>query len=194
MTLSQSQTVGVHSLERAGAMKCIFIHGPISSGKLTIGTRLAELTGYRLFHNHLAVDLALSMFEFGTDAFVEYREHVWLEGFRLAAENAVSLIFTFSPESTVRLGFPERCRSLIEGLGGELLFVELRCPDAVIEERIENKSRARFKKLASASEYRRLKAAGAFKYPEMPCSMLTIDTSTQSAENSAEEIYRWLQG
>lgn len=175
-------------------MKCIFIHGPISSGKLTIGTRLAERTGYRLFHNHLAVDLALSMFDFGTEAFVEYRELIWMEGFRLAAENDVSLIFTFSPETTVKPGFPERCRSLIEGLGGELLLVELRCPDAVIEKRIENKSRTRFKKLGSASEYFRLKAIGAFDYPEIRGSLLSIDTSTQSAEDSAEEIYHWLQG
>jgi len=55
-------------MKRSG-MKVIFIHGPAASGKHTIGSRLAALTGLPLFHNHLAVDAAKSLFEFGSPGF-----------------------------------------------------------------------------------------------------------------------------
>src|SRR3712207_8263459 len=31
----------------------LFLHGPPAVGKLTVARRVAELTGWRLFHNHL---------------------------------------------------------------------------------------------------------------------------------------------
>ena len=58
---------------------------------------LARITGFNVFHKQLAVDLLLSIFEFGSKPFVELREEIWLSVFRQAAENDVpGLIFTFS--------------------------------------------------------------------------------------------------
>jgi hypothetical protein len=34
----------------------LYTYGPPASGKLTVATALAELTGFSLFHNHLSVD------------------------------------------------------------------------------------------------------------------------------------------
>ena len=38
-------------------MKLIFIYGLPATGKLTVAVELAAMTGYKLFHNHLVVDL-----------------------------------------------------------------------------------------------------------------------------------------
>ena len=57
-------------------MRLIFVYGMPASGKLTVARELAELTGYKLFHNHLVVDLLLSVFAFGSDGFVELRNAV----------------------------------------------------------------------------------------------------------------------
>jgi MoxR-like ATPase len=59
-------------------MKLIFLHGLPGVGKLTVGRELAKLTEFRVFHNHLAVDLVESIFEFGSQPFVELREAIWL--------------------------------------------------------------------------------------------------------------------
>ncbi len=54
-------------------MRFIFLHGLPGVGKLTVATELAKRTGFRVFHNHLAVDLVESLFEFGSLPFVELR-------------------------------------------------------------------------------------------------------------------------
>ena len=53
-------------------MKLIFLYGAPGTGKLTVARELAALTGYRLFHNHLTVDLAKAIFDFGTPDYLEY--------------------------------------------------------------------------------------------------------------------------
>ena len=50
-------------------MKLVVIFGPAAVGKMAVGFELQRLTGLRLFHNHLAVDLALRFFPFGTPQF-----------------------------------------------------------------------------------------------------------------------------
>jgi hypothetical protein len=62
-------------------MKLIFLYGLPATGKLAVAVELAAMTGYKLFHNHLVVDLLLSVFEFGSPPFVEMREEIWLSVF-----------------------------------------------------------------------------------------------------------------
>ena len=51
-------------------MRLIFIYGMPATGKLTVARELARITGFNVFHNHLVVDLLLSIFEFGSKPFV----------------------------------------------------------------------------------------------------------------------------
>lgn len=44
-------------------MRLVLIYGPPAAGKLTVAKGLAHLTGYKFFHNHLTVDVVLSVFE-----------------------------------------------------------------------------------------------------------------------------------
>jgi len=165
-------------------MNLVFLHGPAASGKLTVGRELSRLTGYRLFHNHLIVDAVTAVFDFGTESFVRLREEMWLSVFREAALRDASLIFTFAPERTVRESFVGEAVAAVEGAGGRLLFVELTCPEAEIERRIEDGSRARFGKLRSKALFQELRGAGAFDYPKLPAD-LTIDTSELTPAEAA---------
>jgi len=169
-------------------MQLIFIHGPAACGKLTVATEVAAITGLRLFHNHLTVDLVASLFEFGSEPFVRLRESIWLEAFREASEAGRSLVFTFHPEASVRHGFPERVVSTVTTHGGEVVFVELTCSEDELERRIENESRAEHGKLRSLERYRALRDAGAFSYPPLPESVISLDTSTLSAHEAARRI------
>lgn len=175
-------------------MQLVFIHGPAACGKFTVASELAALSGMRLFHNHLTVDLVASLFEFGSEPFIRLRESIWLDAFREAATQGQSLVFTFNPEATVHPDFPDRVSTTVREEGGEVVFIELTCSDDEIERRIENESRAKFGKLRSLSRYRELRDAGAFLYPALPEAALVLDTGSLDPRAAAERIAAHLKG
>ena len=173
-------------------MDLVVIYGPPASGKLTIANELAGLTGYKVFHNHLAVDLASSVFEFGSPAFVRIREYTWMEVFREAALADRSLIFTFTPETTVRQSFLSQSSTFVQCLNSRVSWVELTCVESELFKRMDNPDRGRWGKLRSVAEYRRLKAAGAFDFP-MPLCDLSIDSATTTPADAAATIHEFLK-
>lgn len=168
-------------------MRLVFIHGPAASGKLTVARELAARTGLPLFHNHLVVDALLAVFPFGSPAFVELREAMWMEVFRAAAVERRSLIFTFHPEASVAPDFPERVVALVEAAGGRVDFVALRCAPEVVEARVEGASRQASGKLSSLALLRELDAKGAFTYPPIPAA-IEIDTGAVDPAEAAVRI------
>jgi hypothetical protein len=173
-------------------MKLVFIYGPPAVGKLTVAQELARLTGFRLFHNHLTVDLVTSLFPFGSQPFVSLREEIWLAAFKEAATHDISLIFTFNPEKTVRGQFIEQAIEAIEPAGGSISFVELTCDQHELEVRIESSSRKQFGKLSSLEQYRTLRESGAFLYRDIPHD-LSLDTTDRSPLDTAVLIRDYLQ-
>ena len=172
-------------------MKLIFLHGRPAVGKLTVASELAALTDFRLFHNHLTVDLVSSLFPFGSEPFILLREQIWLAAFAEAVRNDLSLIFTFNPERSVRERFVQDVVEVVEGAGGKVVFVELTCTEAELEQRLEGPSRKKFGKLASLEQYRSLNAAGAFQYPDLPVN-LSVNTTNQSPADSARLISEYI--
>ena len=168
-------------------MRLVFIHGPAASGKLTVARELATLTGLPLFHNHLVVDALLAVFPFGSPAFVELREKMWMDVFRAAAAEGRSLIFTFHPEASVAPDFPARVVALIEATGGRVDFVGLGCAPEVVEARVEAASRQASGKLSSFALLRELEAKGAFDYPPIP-ARIEIDTGAVEPAEAATRI------
>jgi hypothetical protein len=172
-------------------MKLVFIHGAPAVGKLTVARELAKLTGFRLFHNHLTVDLLSAVFDFGSAPFVMLREHIWLSVFREAALQNVSLIFTFNPERTVRDRFIQDTLDVVAKEGGQVVFVELICSEDELERRIADPSRNEFGKLSSVQQFRELKDAGAFLFPRLPDG-ISLDTANQLPAATAELISEYV--
>ncbi len=174
-------------------MNLVFLHGAPAVGKLTVARELVALTGYRLFHNHLTVDLVSAVFDFGTQPFVLLRERIWLSVFREAAVRSVSLIFTFAPERTVRREFITEAVRAVEEAGGKVLFVELTCDGGELERRIESPARESFGKLRSVELYRELIEAGVFQYPALTETALSLDTTSRQPEETARLIAEHFQ-
>jgi len=170
-------------------MHMIFIHGPAASGKLTVAKALQRINGFRLFHNHFAVDAALALFEFGTPAFVRLREAIWLSAFAEAADTGQSFIFTFHPEASVRAGFIREVVESIQTRGGRVHFVALECREEEIERRLTNAGRSEFRKLTSLDDYRRLRSIGAFQFPGLPEPVITVRTDLLEPEEAAQAIH-----
>ena len=169
-------------------MQVVFIFGPTASGKLTIAREVAAMTGFRLFPDHLAVNLVSGVFDTGMRPFVRIREWAWTEVLREAVHINRSLVFTFEPQASIRPSFISHACVVIERLGGEVVFVELTCPQEVIESRIENSDRRELGKLASIVEYRRMRDQGAFDFRVMPTPAIKIDTSQCTATEAANRI------
>lgn len=170
-------------------MNLLFIHGPPAVGKLTIARDVAARTGWRLFHNHLTVDLALSLYDFGTPGFIALREEVWLAAIRRAlADRLPGMIFTFNPENSVPQRFIDELFTDVFVRGGRLLSVGLTASEAEIERRIGSTSRKEHRKLVDLALYRQLRDAGVFASPIIPRTDLTIDTETTPPAAAAEQI------
>src|SRR6266704_1732140 len=76
-------------------MRLVFIYGPPASGKLTVATELAKLTGFKLFHNHVSIQFVQSIFEFGTKNFWRLTGKYRLEMIEEATKEGINTIFTF---------------------------------------------------------------------------------------------------
>jgi hypothetical protein len=72
----------------------VYLYGPPAAGKLTIAESLAQLTGFRLFHNHLSVNAISSVFPFGTEPYVYVLHRLRLDVFETATRAGISMIFT----------------------------------------------------------------------------------------------------
>jgi hypothetical protein len=131
-------------------VRLVFIYGPPGVGKLTIGSTLSELTGFRLFHNHLTVDLVTSIFPAGTEAWNRLARRIRLDVFGEAASEGVDLILTRAPRAADEAEV-ERVRTMIEPIraaGGAILFVQLTCDREELLQRVQSDARRAQRKLA----------------------------------------------
>jgi hypothetical protein len=170
-------------------MKLVLIYGAPGVGKLTTAKALAALTGFRLFHNHLAFDLARSIFDFPSTPFGELAQKVRLTAFEAAGRARLAgLISTFvyaAPEDDRFLS------SLIEVVGkeeGEVLFVRLHCDAATHEQRVVAPDREAFHKITGVDELR-----GALRRWNLRATIpfgesLEIDNSQLGPEQVARQI------
>ncbi len=177
--------------------RVVVLHGLPGVGKLTVGRELARNTGWRLFHNHLTVDLLTAVFEFGSPAFVEWRERIWLEVLGRAVRDGIEgVIFTFAAEATVSPAFLETLAGRIDSEGGETFFVELRCEPDELLRRVETDDRTVWGKLASADSMVRLLAEGTLFDARVPVGAraCTVDTTTLPPGDAAKAIERLVSG
>lgn len=117
-------------------MKFIVIFGPPAVGKMSVGYELAKLTGYKLFHNHMTIDLVLNFFDFEQPQFQtlvsEFRRRVFEE---VADSDLSGLIFTFvwALDLQTERAYIERSCDIFREKGAAIYFVEL---EAELSERL----------------------------------------------------------
>lgn len=75
-------------------MQAVFLYGPPGVGKLTVGQALAALTGFRLVHLHLVLDLATALFPRGSPPRAQLVQQLWQDVLQAAVREQVDLIVT----------------------------------------------------------------------------------------------------
>lgn len=116
-------------------MSLVIILGPPAVGKMTVGLELERLTGLKLFHNHMSIDLAQRYFPPDSPSFgriVGTIRRVVME--EIARTYSKGLIFTYvwsfdDPRDAAAIA---RCEEIFEAWGQPTYFVEL---EAALEER-----------------------------------------------------------
>jgi hypothetical protein len=109
-------------------MNFIVIFGPPAVGKMTVGAELAQRTGFKLFHNHMTIELVLNFFPFGHPQFgelvAEFRQRIFEE---VAASDLPGLIFTYvwALNDPVDKANIDAYTALFRQQGGGIYYVEL---------------------------------------------------------------------
>jgi len=131
-------------------MNFVVIFGPPAVGKMTVGYELAKLTGMKVFHNHMTIDLVLEFFPYGHEKFFilvnEFRRRVFEE---VATSDLSGMIFTYvwaldQPNDKQQV---DAYCDIFRRNGANVYFVEL---EADLNERLErNKGEFRLSKKSS---------------------------------------------
>lgn len=108
---------------------------------------LSKITCYKVFHNHLTVDLVESIFDFGTDKFSYLVGKYRLELIEAAAKAGISLIFTFVYEKSYDDKFVEKIIRAVEKHRGTVKFVQLYSNKTRLAKRLKHPLRKRFNKM-----------------------------------------------
>ena len=169
------------------AARHVCIYGPPAAGKLTVGRVLARDTGFRLLDNHLSIDVARRLFDFGAPGFWPLVSDIRLALVTRAAEQGAGIISTyvFSPKEDRR--FVDAVHQAVAGAGGQTMYVQLRPSPDVLEARVADPERIASSKLTDPEELRRSIEKWDL-YAPMDTRHLSIDNSTLSPQAVATRI------
>jgi cytidylate kinase len=125
-------------------MNFVFIYGPPAVGKMTVGQELSKLTGYKLFHNHIALEPALAYFEFGTPPFYRIVNAIRRTIFEeVVKANVKGFIFTYVWAVTDEkdTAYVDGIRKYFSENGAKIFFVELEADLDIRKQRNKTENR-----------------------------------------------------
>lgn len=170
-------------------MRLIFIYGPPGAGKFTVANALSRLTGYAVFHNHIAIDLVRKNYGYGSSLSEDLIRAVNLAAIKTMSVEGKDLIFTYSRPND-RSFITEAAKS-VKQYGGRMLFVRLTCSMDEIRRRIRLRSGSTYSKITDMKSFRKFEEvhgpfSGVWKG-------ISIDTTSAAPEESAIRIARMLK-
>ena len=114
----------------------MLIFGPGAVGKMTVGMKLSEKTGIKLFTNHDSLELPNRFFPFGSDQLRRLSEMIRFEFFKeIASSDLPGLIFTFvwAFDLSKEEEYVDRIVNIFAEAAAEIYYVEL---EASLETRL----------------------------------------------------------
>ena len=170
-------------------MKLIVIYGPPAAGKHTVGQKLAELTGYKFFYNHLTVDIVRVLFNDEDERRNKLLSDLRLLVIKQAVHYDTNIIFTMGyTDDDLGREFIKQAVQAVTEKDGTVHFIRLNPPDATLFERVGGKSRSKLRKSTSIKALDRMLKTRNFRAVINYPSSLELDTSKLSPEESAQRI------
>ncbi len=170
-------------------MKLIVIYGPPAAGKYTVAKVLAEKIDFKLFHNHLTVDLLKSVLPFGTPDFFRLSQKIRLQIFEEAAkQNVAGVIFTFVYEKNTDDTFIHSLLDVVQSKGGEVIFVQLYCEKEELLKRVKEESRKQFQKVKSEDGLLGMLESGEMMATIPFVKSIKIDNTHLTVDETVEQV------
>jgi shikimate kinase len=173
----------------------VVLFGPPAVGKTAVGRELAKLTGVKLYHGHMTMDVISEFFPFGSPSFMRLHRLVQLQFLEEAAEQRMSMIVTtgwhfaapIDTAATIALSEPFVTR------GGEAHYVELWAPIEVRLQRNDTEERRGSKKTGwSTAEFLRHQDSTQDRnsHGRLPVDLpfLRLETADMSAADAAAAV------
>ncbi len=171
-------------------MKIIILHGAPGAGKLTIAKSISEHNNFKILHNHLTVDLALSVYtDFGEDDFSDFVHELRMKVLNKALQrNVEGLILTICYNESIDRKYIDDILNLMKNQNGEIIPVFLNPSLEVLTKRVTSKDRENTFKITDPSIL--IKMMEEYGVDPIPhSSTLTIDTSNMPVKEVREEIF-----
>lgn len=119
-------------------MKLVMIIGPQAVGKMTVGQELEKITGLKLFHNHMTIELVSPFFNYSSEVGKRLVHSFRMQIFEEVAKSDLEgLIFTWIwafDKGKSEEDYYNKIKDIFVKQGGEIFLVEL---EADLEERIK---------------------------------------------------------
>ncbi|MFQ3545209.1 AAA family ATPase [Halobacillus rhizosphaerae] len=108
-------------------MKFVLLFGPQAVGKMTVGQELAKITGLKLFHNHMTIDLLEPLYGFSEEMWRLthlFREEIFKS---FSASHHYGMIFTYvwAFDQQKDWDAVENMSAIFSAQGADTYFVEL---------------------------------------------------------------------
>lgn len=180
-------------------MYLIVLFGPSAVGKMAVGQELRQLTGFPLFHNHMALEPVMQIFPFDSPPFSrivrDFRNHIFKE---VAESDLPGFIFTFmwALDLESEKQYMDEVCDLFESNGASVHFVELyasleerlrrnRTAERLAEKPSKRDVEASDRRLLMHNESYKLNSNGDFFYPDRH---IWIDNTHRATRDVAAEI------
>jgi hypothetical protein len=174
---------------RRDSVRVVYLYGPPGVGKLTVARELVALTGFRLLHNHLTVNLVSTLFPYGTADFTRLLRQFRLMMMEEAARANIDLVVTnVNTGSADQRAFIQSLTEVVAAGGGTTAFVQLACQRDVWLTRIASESRLVESKPTDPDLILRL-FENKDPFARLPFEpLLTLDTTHLSPADAAAQI------
>lgn len=127
-------------------MKFVILFGPLAVGKMTVGQELEKITGLKLFHNHMTIELVLPFFKMYSPSYNKLVNSFRIQLFEEIAKSKLKgIIFTYVWELDQKRDgdFVDKIVKIFKNKNASVYYVEL---EADQEERLKrNRSFNRLK-------------------------------------------------
>ena len=170
-------------------MKLIILYGPPASGKLTIAKAIAKKNNFKLFHNHLTVDLLKNILDFGTPEFFELNQKIKLDIIEAASkQNIPGMVYTFVYDKNSDQPFIERLKEIAKDNNITLKFFQIYCHEEELKRRVVNESRKEYKKVRTSEGLTNYLQKGDFFSVIDSLNSITINNTNLTVDEAVYEV------
>lgn len=165
----------------------VLLYGPPGAGKLTVARALATGYGLRVLDNHLSVDPALRLFEFGTREFGQLVERLRVTMLRAAARARIDVVSTLVYAHLLDDDHVAALTAASADHGATVTLVQLDPSIDALVQRVAGASRAGTQKITDPDRLRRMMIEFDLRTPARP-DALVIDNTSLTPDEVAELI------